>query len=79
MLLELNARPGLAIQMANGEGLRPRLDLVEGQSDKLPPEERVRFAQEHFARHSELEVPGPDAPIVALMNRGTQDACPAAY
>lgn len=55
MLLELNARPGLAIQMANGEGLRPRLDLVERQSDQLSVEERVRFAQRHFARQGELQ------------------------
>ena len=28
-LLELNARPGLAIQMANGVGLLPRLRHIE--------------------------------------------------
>ncbi|MCL7939105.1 alpha-L-glutamate ligase-like protein [Halomonas sp. ATCH28] len=54
MLLELNARPGLAIQMANGEGLRPRLDLIERQPEGVAPEERVAFAQHHFARSSEL-------------------------
>ncbi|WP_373184073.1 alpha-L-glutamate ligase-like protein [Halomonas campaniensis] len=55
MLLELNARPGLAIQMANGEGLRNRLDLIERQPEGVSPEARVAFAQQHFARHSELE------------------------
>ncbi|MDX5378592.1 MAG: alpha-L-glutamate ligase-like protein [Halomonas sp.] len=55
MLLELNARPGLAIQMANGEGLRSRLDLVEKQSDRLGVKERVAFAQHHFARRGELK------------------------
>lgn len=55
MLLELNARPGLAIQMANGEGLRRRLDLIERQPSGVSPEERVAFAQHHFARRSELE------------------------
>jgi alpha-L-glutamate ligase-like protein len=55
MLLELNARPGLAIQMANGEGLRNRLDLIERQPEGVAPEARVAFAQQHFARHSELE------------------------
>lgn len=55
MLLELNARPGLAIQMANGEGLRNRLDLIERQPEGAAPEARVAFAQQHFARHSELE------------------------
>lgn len=55
MLLELNARPGLAIQMANGEGLRGRLELVEKQSDQLSVKERVAFAQRHFARQGELQ------------------------
>ncbi len=55
MLLELNARPGLAIQMANGEGLRNRLDLIERQPDGLEVEQRVAFAQHHFARRSELD------------------------
>ncbi|PMR75625.1 alpha-L-glutamate ligase-like protein [Billgrantia endophytica] len=54
MLLELNARPGLAIQMANGEGLRPRLDLIEQQPDGVGVEARVAFAQHHFARRGEL-------------------------
>ena len=38
MLLELNARPGLAIQMANGEGLRRRLDLIEAQTEERAEE-----------------------------------------
>jgi len=54
MLLELNARPGLAIQMANGEGLRARLDLIERQPDGVAAAARVAFAQRHFARNSEL-------------------------
>ncbi len=61
MLLELNARPGLAIQMANGEGLRPRLDLIERQPDGVSPEARVAFAQHHFARRSELEAVAQEA------------------
>ncbi|SDK82149.1 alpha-L-glutamate ligase-related protein [Franzmannia pantelleriensis] len=55
MLLELNARPGLAIQMANGEGLRPRLDLIERQPPGVSVAERVALAQRHFARQSELQ------------------------
>lgn len=54
MLLELNARPGLAIQMTNGEGLRPRLDLIENQRKERTPNARVAFSQQHFARGSEL-------------------------
>ncbi|GAA3908769.1 alpha-L-glutamate ligase-like protein [Halomonas cibimaris] len=57
MLLELNARPGLAIQMTNGEGLRRRLDLIERQPDDVSPAERVAFSQHHFARQSELVEP----------------------
>ena len=62
MLLELNARPGLAIQMANGEGLRPRLDLIEQQAEGLGVEARVAFAQRHFARRGELQPPRPACP-----------------
>ncbi|MCE2596675.1 alpha-L-glutamate ligase-like protein [Motilimonas cestriensis] len=51
MLLELNARPGLAIQVANGAGLLPRLQLVESLGDKkMTPEQRVEFAIKHFSQ-----------------------------
>ncbi|EWH00330.1 hypothetical protein Q427_20185 [Halomonas sp. BC04] len=66
MLLELNARPGLAIQMANGEGLRSRLDLVEKQPAGLGVSERVAFSQTHFARSGELKsVSPPPQPLAA--------------
>jgi alpha-L-glutamate ligase-like protein len=49
MILELNARPGLAIQMANGNGLGHRLqkiqDLTELATDAA---ERVAFSMAHF-------------------------------
>ncbi len=51
LLLELNARPGLAIQTANCAGLLPRLKFVKAYMKKhsgLTPEERVRVSQEHF-------------------------------
>ncbi|RDB43323.1 alpha-L-glutamate ligase-like protein [Halomonas sp. DQ26W] len=68
MLLELNARPGLAIQMANGEGLRSRLDLIEKQPAGLGVAERVAFAQRHFARCGELKhVTPPPQPLAALL------------
>lgn len=38
VVLEANARPGLAIQVANRRGLIPALDLI----DSLPPERRCR-------------------------------------
>lgn len=49
-LLELNARPGLAIQIANGTGLLPRLRQVENRSQrKRPsPQARVDYAMEQF-------------------------------
>jgi alpha-L-glutamate ligase-like protein len=49
LILELNARPGLNIQIANRSGLLPRLSLVEQNHKALNGvEERVAFAQEHF-------------------------------
>jgi alpha-L-glutamate ligase-like protein len=50
MILELNARPGLAIQIANRSGLLPRLRLVERYHDGLKDiDERIGLAQKHFA------------------------------
>lgn len=50
MLLELNARPGLAIQTANNAGLVPRLRLIESLSRRqsLSVAQRVAFSKEHF-------------------------------
>jgi alpha-L-glutamate ligase-like protein len=49
MLLELNARPGLAIQIANAAGLMHRVKLVEAHFQELPSaDERIAFAREHF-------------------------------
>jgi alpha-L-glutamate ligase-like protein len=36
MLLEANARPGLAIQIANGRGLLPRLEAIDSSLDREP-------------------------------------------
>ena len=49
MLLELNARPGLAIQVANMAGLRHRLAVAEkiaAQTDNH--EEKISLARQHF-------------------------------
>ncbi len=50
LLLELNARPGLAIQLANRQGLRKRLDQVDQALPRLAatPEARVAWARENF-------------------------------
>ncbi|WP_022940148.1 alpha-L-glutamate ligase-like protein [Psychromonas hadalis] len=52
MLLELNARPGLAIQIANGQGILPRLKLVEslGDDHNMSVEERIEFCKKHFSK-----------------------------
>ncbi len=50
LILEVNARPGLAIQIANNKGLLKRLKFVEEKAPKsATPEERSRFSVEHFA------------------------------
>lgn len=47
MVLEMNARPGLGIQIANLRGLRKRLELIEDlPGEGLPPEERISLAME---------------------------------
>ncbi len=49
LILELNARPGLNIQIANNAGLLSRLELVEKHHAALESvEQRVAFAREHF-------------------------------
>lgn len=49
LLLELNARPGLAIQIANAAGLMPRVKLVEAHLKELSGvDERIAFARRHF-------------------------------
>ena len=50
-LLELNARPGLAIQIANNQGLLPRLRQIEALTEKrkISAEKRVDFVMAEFA------------------------------
>ncbi|MGL1932300.1 MAG: alpha-L-glutamate ligase-like protein [Desulfotalea sp.] len=49
MILELNARPGLAIQIANDMGLQPRIDIVNQQAKRSCSfEERVIFSMKTF-------------------------------
>jgi hypothetical protein len=52
MVLELNARPGLTIQIANGAGLLPRLQNIEAlpTPTRYPSaEDRVAYAVQQFA------------------------------
>ena len=49
ILLELNARPGLAIQIANLAGLVPRLEKIRFEAPKnLLARERVEFSMNNF-------------------------------
>lgn len=61
LILELNARPGLNIQIANRRGLRQRLDAVDqlGQAQQSP-ERRVEWACRHFGEpQADLLSPAP--------------------
>ena len=51
-MLELNARPGLNIQIANREGVLQRYRTIEAQAAKgrEPIAARVAFSQEQFRR-----------------------------
>ena len=50
LLLELNARPGLTIQVTNQAGLKPRLEHIEAMDSRhATVEERIEYASEVFA------------------------------
>jgi alpha-L-glutamate ligase-like protein len=51
LVLELNARPGLAIQIANRQGLLRRLQICDERADfAAAPAQRIEFAKNEF-RH----------------------------
>ncbi len=55
LLLEINARPGISIQIANQAGLLPRLDAIDSAGPKLSGvQEKIAFAQETFAVRTPL-------------------------
>ena len=62
VLLELNARPGLAIQMANRSGLRLRLDRIDQAPPEifLTPASRVAWARDQFRQSATGTVNGTD-------------------
>ena len=54
LMLELNARPGLAIQIANRAGLRTRLEAVDRELGNLRTvADRIAFARLQFAHDAE--------------------------
>ena len=58
LILELNARPGLSIQIANNAGLIPRLDHIEetnNAKNQMSVEDRVEYAMENFGNQAHAE------------------------
>jgi alpha-L-glutamate ligase-like protein len=59
LVLELNARPGLAIQIANRQGLLRRLEICEQRADfAWEAAARIEFSKREFAH--------PVGPMIAL-------------
>jgi alpha-L-glutamate ligase-like protein len=59
LMLELNARPGLAIQIANDRGLLPRLKNIESLKQRHKrTEERVAYSIKHFGHPKQLSFSG---------------------
>lgn len=56
LMLELNARPGLSIQIANRAGLVPRLQFIEQNRDaSLTPAQRVNFVIENLPHFPSID------------------------
>jgi alpha-L-glutamate ligase-like protein len=56
MIIELNARPGLSIQIANNAGLIPRVSMVESLKHIDPdPESRATFSKKYFSANPSLQ------------------------
>lgn len=56
MLLELNARPGLAIQIANAAGLLPRLRKIEKlleDDPRMTAEEKIEYSKKNFGVYND--------------------------
>ncbi len=52
LVLEMNARPGLSIQIANGKGLLPRLQKVALVDTKnMSEEDKIQFSLENFGSY----------------------------
>ncbi|MAT72414.1 MAG: alpha-L-glutamate ligase-like protein [Planctomycetaceae bacterium] len=62
VVLEANARPGLAIQLAHREGLVPRLKFVEQRvAENLPHEERWKIVEKLCDRFGQIVLHPPGA------------------
>jgi hypothetical protein len=82
MLLEVNVRPGAAIQIANLAPLRSRLERVKGISVKTP-EKGVRIAKDLFGITVQASTKKEDKPVlgvcetISLKNEETKLEIPA--
>jgi hypothetical protein len=68
MMLELNARPGLNIQIAMDDGLLRRCRIIEDHLESLgntrrPAAERISFSKKHFAIAGPVP-PGDSATVI---------------
>jgi alpha-L-glutamate ligase-like protein len=67
MIIELNARPGLSIQIANYAGLAPRIAIIEKLKNIDPiAESRVDFSKRKFSTRSSLQPTNMDKPSRTL-------------
>ena len=58
MIIELNARPGLSIQVANCAGLASRIEFIEKlETITIDPESRVALSQQAFCESQSSAVP----------------------
>ena len=57
LMLEMNARPGLNIQIANGTGLSKRISRIDEVYDaKATPAERAAIARREFSADRQLQM-----------------------
>lgn len=64
LILEMNARPGLNIQIANCEGLARRITRIdEIHNPKEGPAERARIAKREFPAERQTSIPFDEWPV----------------
>ncbi len=68
VLLEINARSGLAVQIANMAPLKRRLEKVKGIK-VTSPEKAVRIAQDLFGQKIEAKLGEPEKKVIGYLER----------
>lgn len=80
MILELNARPGLAIQLANQEGLLERITQVQRYKKKKTIEKYVAIARNLFGGEIEEQVENiTGREIIGLIEKATLSPTPQIF